>query len=155
MGRCGRALRVFRRAGETANERGLERVTRDCIDANLEAIEREATIEKLFSLPLNHFVVLVAITGWKDRHTGEIIQPVTTAQIRESEDFTKFGLGDRTIRNLITELETMGLVETWIESKGKEDRVKQIQTTFEPRWVREAVVPYVKDSDLIGDLLRD
>lgn len=114
-----RALRLFRRAGETANERGLEQVTTDCIDANLESTEREATIEKLFSLPLNHFVVLVAITGREDRHTGEIIQPVTTAQIRKSEDFTKFGLGDRSIRNLITELETMGLSKRGSNRKGR------------------------------------
>jgi hypothetical protein len=32
----------------------------------------------------------------------------------------------------------MGLVETWVDSRGREGRVKQIQTTFDPRWVREA-----------------
>lgn len=94
-------------------------MTTDCIDANLESTEREATIEKLFSLPLNHFVVLVAITGREDHHTGGIIQPIITAQIRKSEDFTKFGLGDRSIRNLITELETMGLSKRGSNRKGR------------------------------------
>jgi len=27
----------------------------------------------------------------------------------------------------------MGLVETWIDSRGRDGRVKLVQTTFEPR----------------------
>jgi archaeal cell division control protein 6 len=145
-----RALRLFRRAGETANERGLEQVTRDCVEANLDATEREATIEKLFSLPPNHFLVLVGLTSWENRQTGEISQPVPTTKISESEAFADVDLGDRAIRNLITELETMGLVETWIESKGSGGRVKQVQTSFEPQWVREVIDPYLEDSDFLA-----
>ena len=89
-----RALRLFRRAGETANERGLKQVTTDCIDENLDATEREATIEKLLSLPPHHFAVLVGVTGWEKPRTGEIIQPITTAEISELEKLTEFGLGN-------------------------------------------------------------
>jgi archaeal cell division control protein 6 len=36
------------------------------------------------------------------------------------------------MRGVIAELESMGLLETWIESKGEKGRVKQVQTTFGP-----------------------
>ena len=53
-------------------------------------------------------------------------------------------LGERTIRNLVTDL------ETWIDSRGDEGRVKQIETTFEPRGVREAIAPYAADSTYLA-----
>ncbi|MFC6905824.1 Cdc6/Cdc18 family protein [Halalkalicoccus tibetensis] len=145
-----RALRLFRRAGEMANDRGLDQVTIDCLDANIEETEREATIEKLLSLPPKHFTVLVGVTDWKQTQTGEIVQPVTAAKIQEDGTLTQLDLGDRAIRTVITELETMGLVETWIDSKGDEGRVKQIQTTFDPQWVREAADPYLEASDTLS-----
>lgn len=97
-------------------------------------------MEKLMQFPPNYVGVLVAITGWTDPRTGEIVQPVTTAEIRESmETETALGapLGKRAIQNIVTDLETMGLLETWIESRGREGRVKQHETTFEPQLGRE------------------
>ncbi|WP_409025293.1 Cdc6/Cdc18 family protein [Halalkalicoccus salilacus] len=94
-----RALRLFRRAGETANDRGLEQVTIDCLNANFEGTEREATIEKLLSLPPKHFAVLGGVTTWERPRTGEIIQPVTTAKIQENDDLAELGLGDRAKRS--------------------------------------------------------
>lgn len=82
--------------------------------------------------------------------TDEIILPVTAAKTGESEELIEIGHGDRAIHTLIPEPEIMGLVETWIESKGNEGRVKQVQTTFEPQWVHEAVEPYIEDSDLLA-----
>lgn len=115
-----------------------------------EETEREATIEKLLSLPPKHFLALLGTTSWKQSRTGEIIQPVTTAEIQEDPSFAQIGLGDRAIRGVITELETIGLLETWIESKSDEGRVKQVQTTFDPRWVHEAVKPYTDASDILS-----
>jgi orc1/cdc6 family replication initiation protein len=144
-----KTLTLFRNAGETANEEGLEQVTRDCIEQNLDAADKEAILEKLFSLPVQHFMVLVAVTSWSDRWSGEIVQPVTTSQVQESygkrmgEDSQ---LSDRAIRELITDLETMGLVETWVQSKGSKGRVKQIETTFDPQWAQDVTEQYIEDA---------
>lgn len=43
----------------------------------------------------------------------------------------------------------MGLVETWIDSKGDEGHVKQVQTSFEPKRVHETVEPYVNESNVL------
>ena len=144
-----KALTLFRQAGETANERGLDRVTEACLDANVETAAKAATIEKLTRLPSLHVGVLLTITSRSDPTTGAIVQPVTTQQVYEtlqqadiSEDYQ---VGLRAIRDVVTDLETMGLVETWIESNGQAGRAKQIETSFDPAWVREA------EQELLGN----
>lgn len=135
-----KGLTLFRTAGEVANQRELATVTTDCIDDSLEATEQNAIMEKLTQLPPNHVGVLVAITGWTDPRTGEIVQPVTTAEIRESmeiETALDAPLGKRAIQNIVTDLETMGLLETWIESRGRKGRVKQF-TAVISRFVLES-----------------
>lgn len=94
--------------------------------------------------------MLAGITGWSNRRSGEIIQPVTVERVREMYQQVvpeSKWVGDRALRDLITELETMGLVETWIHSKDREGRVKQIETIFKPRWVKEAFEPFAEQTD--------
>ncbi|NKE36530.1 AAA family ATPase [Natronococcus sp. JC468] len=152
-----KTLTLFRQAGETASERGLEEVTKDCLEKNLEATDREATMETLLDLPFNHFLVLTGITGWK--RGGEIRQPVATAEVQDSISKDaypeEFHLSERTIRTLLIDLETMGLIETWIESKGREGRQKQIKTTFEPQWVRDTMADYATESTYLGMIVAD
>lgn len=109
-------MRLFRQAGETATDRGLEQVTRDCLNANLEATEQAAVTETLLGLPLNHFLVLVGVTGRVDQSNGEITQPVTTSGVVESLTSQglapAFELGDRAVREVVTDLETIGILET-------------------------------------------
>ncbi|WP_115864081.1 Cdc6/Cdc18 family protein [Halorussus litoreus] len=149
-----KTLTLFRHAGETATERGREAVTRACLDDNLSATDKAATVEKLTQLPFNHFHVLSGITGWTNRQTGAVTQPVTTAKIADfvqSEEFPEEQrLGERAIREILTDLETRGLVETWIDSRGREGRVKQVRTTFEPQWVRDAQSAFVEQFDHDG-----
>lgn len=119
-------LTLFRRAGETANERGLEAVSQDCVAANVEQSEREAIIDRLVHLPETQLLVLTAAVSWK-RPDGSVVQPVTTARIQERlrhEDGPDLQLSDRAIRDRVTDLATMGLVETWIDSRGDDGRVK-------------------------------
>jgi archaeal cell division control protein 6 len=148
-----KALTLFRQAGETANERGLETVTEDCLAANLEATEQAALEEKLLSLPFNHFFVLTVVAGVRDADDTDV-QPVTTAQIADRVDddalAAEVSLGERAIREVLTDLETMGLVETWIDSRGRDGRVKQVETTFDPQWIRDAIVPYLETTDQIS-----
>ncbi|WP_122089161.1 Cdc6/Cdc18 family protein [Halalkalicoccus subterraneus] len=137
-----KALTLFRNAGELANQRELASVTIECINDSLEATEQDAIMEKLAQLPANHVGVLVAATSWTNKQTGEIVQPVTTEQIRksmETETALDAPLGKRAIQNVVTDLETMGLLEAWIESRGQEGRVKQHKTTFDPQLGKEII----------------
>lgn len=78
---------------------------------------------------------------WIDPATGEIDQLVSTAEIQRAlsdSSLAKLELSDRAVQGILTDLETMGLVETWIESRGRDGRVKQHETTFDPEWVHDA-----------------
>ena len=154
-----KALRLFRYASETANERGYETVTTACLEENLESAEKDALIEKLLELPFNHYHVLLGITGWNEGGTNEIKQPVTTTEISGSvnraEYDSAFHLGERAIRDIVTDLETMGLVETWLDSRGRDGRIKRIKTTFDPQWVRDSRASYAAQSDDIDELLTE
>ena len=144
-----KTLTLFRRAGETAVEQELETITQECIDANLEATDEEAIEDKILALPAQHFFVLLATTSWSERRTGEVVQPVTTEQITESyhtQAPERMQVGDRAIRNMLADLELMGLVETWIESRGRNGRAKQVETTFDPTLVQAAREPYIEQS---------
>jgi orc1/cdc6 family replication initiation protein len=148
-----KTLTLFRRAGETAVERELAQLTRACIDDNLDATDQEAIREKLLSIPAQHFFMLNAVTGWTDRYTDEIVQPVTTEQIAEA--YGKLlpeteQLSNRAIRNVLGDLELMGLVETWVDSRGDEGRVKQVETTFEPTLVNDVRETYAAQSPTLA-----
>ena len=136
-----KTLRLFRQAGERANERGLEQVTVDCVVDSLEGTERETTVVKLQSLPLRHLAVLAAAVGTRGAD-GQIKQPVRSTQIHERlnqpSTAERFHLGERTIQGLVGELETMGLVESWTEAKSEGGRALFVETTFDPEWVYEA-----------------
>jgi orc1/cdc6 family replication initiation protein len=146
-----KALRLFRKAGETAMERGVAEVTQECLDANIDTTDKEALKEKVSSVPRNHFVVLMGVTGWKNGESEEIIQPVTTAdvltylQTRSADE--KLDLSERAVRDVLTDLETMGLVDTWIESRGRDGRVKQIEATFDPQWIAELLTAQYESTE--------
>jgi orc1/cdc6 family replication initiation protein len=147
-----KTLTLFRRAGETAAERDLEEVTKACIDANLEATDSEAIREKLLSLPVQHFLILRGLTGWTEQPADEIVQPVTTEQIQEAYEKmapAEHQLGTRAIRNVLADLELMGLVETWVESRGRDGRAKQVETTFAPELVHATEEAYLDASSTV------
>lgn len=148
-----KTLRLFRRAGELATERGLSEVTQECLDANIETTDKDAIQEKLLALPFTHFLMLLATTLHTNPETGEIRQPVTTTRIgaafRGDEVAEEYQLSDRRIRALVTDLETMGLLETWIESRGRDGRVKQVETAFDPRWVQDCANAYLDTNEHI------
>ena len=141
-----KALTLFRQAGETANDCGRQRLTMADIDTNLTATEKAVVTEKLLTLPFQHMLVLSMVTGGTDRRTGEVVQPASISDIRRRYENQpeQIQVGSRAIRNTVTDLETMGLLETWIESRGRDGRVKQVETTFEPEWVTDAIGTYVE-----------
>jgi archaeal cell division control protein 6 len=143
-----KTLRLFRQAGEVANKRGLEQVTVECIVDSLEGTEREATVMKLRSLPLRHLAVLAAAVGTRTAN-GEIIQPIRTSRIhdrlQQKTTAKRFQLGERAIQQIVGDLATMGIVDTWKESEGRGGRAMYLETTFDPEWVLEAQAAVVDE----------
>lgn len=126
-------------------------MTDACVMATVETTEQEAVTEKLTHLPLNHMRVLLAVVKATEPAPGATAGPVTTAQVQasmaDSDAPTPLQLSDRAVRDLLADLETMGLVETWIEPRGRGRRVKQIEPTFDPLWALEALPAYAERSE--------
>lgn len=136
-----KTLRLFRRAGEYANDRDRETVTVECIEKSLTETEQAATVAKLRRLPVRHLAVLTASVSRRD-NTGEIVQPIRASHVHDRLQAPgtaeRFQLSQRTVQQVLGELETMGLVDTWTESHGRDGRAMHVETTFDPAWVREA-----------------
>lgn len=150
-----KTLTLFRLAGETAENKNQNqnKITEKSIEDNLEKTEQKQTIKQIRTLPPQHFIILLSATQYINKRTGEIIQPITTKKIKKVyKRFVgenEFAIGDRAIREVINDLETMNLINTWIESKGKEGRKKQVETTFNPELMNKATKNYSKR---LGDL---
>lgn len=145
-----KALTLFRQAGKTANERSLERVSQECIDANMGTVEREEIREKLLSLRPQHFFVMYAVTHRATRSADSGVQPVTTQQVQT--EYERLVDNDsrvniRAIQEILGDLEIMGLIKTSIQSQGRNGRIKRIRPTFDPTWARQTYEPYLEQSD--------
>lgn len=138
-----KALTVFREAGETADKRGLDEVTVECIDENLEEGKKHEILNKLNKLRDQQLLIMHAITSCRDPRTEKTKQPVTSNQVRETyRDMTRgredLDMSRRMLRQIINDLEGMGLLETWVKAKD-EGRAKKIRTTYKPEWTQEAI----------------
>lgn len=106
----------------------------------------------MLSLLAQHFMILRGIAGWMERATAEIVQPVTTDEVQEAHERTAPSNnqhGKRAIRNMIDDLKLTGLIETWVESRGREGRVKQVETTFNPKLVRDTENKYIAETPTV------
>jgi len=64
--------------------------------------------------------------------------PVVHERLQAPGTAERFQVSQRTVQQVLGELETMGLVDTWTESHGRDGRAMHVETTFDPDWVREA-----------------
>lgn len=64
---------------------------------------------------------------------------------RRNRPVRVYGLGQRAIRQLVAELETMGVVTAWTESRGREGRALYVETTFDPAWVHDLQAEVVEE----------
>lgn len=145
-----KALTLFRHAGETAVERDSDHVTVDCLDNALEATDRQALGDRLLALPERHFFVLYVLARDRVRPSFDADSTTTAGLQSAYNDFmaTDSRIGERAIRELVTDLETIGLVETWIRSRGRNGREKRIRPAIDPELVLDAYDTYLDESEI-------
>lgn len=101
--------------------------------------------EKLLSLPPHHFLVLLAVASLSDSATGERGQPLTSRQLQDGYEQlvnADSQVGERSLRNIVTDLETMELVDSWMESRGRGGRAKQLKTAVPSERIAEMQPEY-------------
>ena len=134
-----KAIDLLRVSGEVANElNGL--VTLDCVKTAFERVERDWVQEEIRELPLNPAIILGVITAlsvhmetvtfsdlYRAYQKGDVIDLTAKSSVRV--------LSERSVLDLVNELETVGLISTWNVSRGRHGRRKEIKLNRDPESV--------------------
>lgn len=147
-----RALELLRIAGEIAEREGKEKVTIEDVKKAYKEIEKDREIEALNSLPLHSKIILASIymlqmkMGKKEITTGEIYDLYKTFCDKMKID----PLTQRRVGDLINELDTLGIINAKIVSKGRYGRTKIIKLSISEKSLKEGLL---KDEKIMKILM--
>jgi len=136
-----RALELLRIAGEIAEREGKDKVTIENVKQAYKEIERDREIEAINSLPLHSKIILAAIYKLQKMEKKEI----TTGEIYDTYkalcEKTKIEpLTQRRVGDLINELDTLGIINAKIVSRGRYGRTKIIKLSVSDKSIREGLL---------------
>lgn len=128
-----RAIELLRVAAETAERNGFTKVTLNHINESEERIESERAFETATKQPKQHQVVLYSILAISSKRksslfTGEIYELYKGLCIQTGLK----ALTQRRVSDVIAELDTLGLINTRVISKGRYGRTREITPTLLP-----------------------
>ncbi|WP_226005944.1 Cdc6/Cdc18 family protein [Natrinema salinisoli] len=133
------AIQVLRKAGELALDDGASKVTNGGhVDRARQLIEADKIVDTVRSLSMqSHIVVYAVLSLFEEGQT-----PITTgdcySEYREvCAQSDKDPISQRRVRDLITELDMLGVIQATITSQGKYGRTSQIRVNLEERTVNE------------------
>lgn len=135
-----RALDLLRVAGEIAERENSEKVTCDHVKKAYNEIERNTTLEIVKSLPLQAKIVLHAILLLEKKN----VKPITTGHLYSvyANLCRIIGVGcltQRRISDIISQLDTLGLIATEIISRGRHGRTRIIKINVDRKILVEAL----------------
>lgn len=146
-----RALELLRIAGEIAERNGQDKVTIENVKQAYKEIEKDRVIEAITSLPLHSKILLLSIymlqveMGKKEATTGEIYDTYKTFCEKIKID----PLTQRRIGDLINELDTLGIINVKLVSRGRYGRTKIIKISVNERSLKEGLLNDEKISNLL------
>lgn len=125
-----RALDLLRVAGEIADRSNMENVTIDHIDEAEKKIEKDRVMDIVKSQPKQSQAVLysiLSVTG-SDEHfyTGDIYNTYTHVCSKSALR----PLTMRRISDIIAELDTLGIINAQVMSKGRQGRTRKISSSL-------------------------
>ena len=145
-----RALDLLRVAGEIAERRGDERVTREhVLQARME-IERDRVAEVVRSLPLHGKLVLASIliaTGGGRQHTttGEVYDVYSGLVRRLGLEQVTF----RRVSGIIGELDMLGIIVGRVTSRGRYGKTRVIELASDP----EAIIQALEEDPMLDEVV--
>jgi cell division control protein 6 len=132
-----KALDLLRVSGEVAEREGSEIVQEGHVRKANEKIERDTTIEAIRTLPTQSKVLLYATVLLEERGT----KGITTGEVydvykRLCKSISLDVLTQRRISDLISELDSLGILSSKVISKGRYGRTKEIRIEVPPGGIR-------------------
>ncbi|MEM0021437.1 MAG: orc1/cdc6 family replication initiation protein [Fervidicoccaceae archaeon] len=145
-----KALDLLRMAGEMAERRGKNKVSREDVEAARGELEKDKVYEVVSSLPLHAKLILASIldlTASNDSATtGEIF-------IEYSKKTSSLGLEtvtQRRVTDIISELDMMGLVSARVVSRGRYGKTKIVKIQAN----RESIEAALREDEIVEQLIR-
>jgi len=135
-----RALDLLRVAGELAEAEGAEKVTIEHVRRAHAKIEQDQMVEVVRTLPAQSKLVLYSIVHLVERTPRRIVSGDVYSVYREMcEGSGLEPLTRRRVSDLISELDTLGIIDAKIVSKGRYGRTKEIKLNIDPFQARAAL----------------
>ena len=128
-----RALDLLRVAGEIAERRGEDRVTRSHVLMARIEIERDRVLDVVKTLPMHGKLVLVAIllatkAGAVKTTTGEVYDIYRGLVARIGIEEVTF----RRVSGIIGELDMLGIIRARLVSRGRYGKTREIELAVDP-----------------------
>jgi len=136
-----KALDLLRVAGELAEQEGARKVTIDHVWKARDELEKDKVSEIVRTMPFHGKLVLASIYRLQMRKTS----PPTTGEIYSEyralcERMDTASLTYRRISDIINELDTLGLIEAQIVSRGRYGRTKIVKLNVQPKIIEEVML---------------
>lgn len=147
-----RALDLLRIAGELAERNNNIKITIGDIDEANDKIEKDKTLEvvktapKQFQLTLLSIISLVETNKLEEIYTGDVYNTYRALCDKTKTDI----LTQRRVSDIITEFDTIGLINSSVISKGRRGRTRKIKLFINPILI-EKVKDILYESLNLGD----
>ena len=149
-----RALDLFRVAGEIAEAEGAEKVMPAHVRKAREQIEADQTVEVLQTLPLQSKIVLYTVAVLAQRFSRALQSGEVYDSYRQvCEQLGEHPLTRRRVSDLISELDTLGVLSARIVNRGRYGRTKEIRLEVDPLQVYSAVQDDYRFEHLLAQLV--
>ncbi|MEM2878143.1 MAG: ORC1-type DNA replication protein [Candidatus Hadarchaeales archaeon] len=136
-----RALDLLRVSGEIAESKNAEAVTTEHVMLAHLQIERDKMVEVIKTLPAQSKLVLYSIVYLMERTPRRIVSGDVYSVYREKCISTGNSvLTPRRVSDLISELDTLGIISATIINKGRYGRTKEIKLNVHPTQVMAAII---------------
>lgn len=136
------ALALLRVAGELAERDGTERVTSEMVERAKNRIELDVQVELLRGLPSQQKLLLLAVvmraeSGRRMLTTGEVYD--TYRELAYAVGLGRAVLTQRRIGDLVSQLDSMGLIQARVRSFGRGGRTREIVPNITHQQAKKAL----------------
>jgi len=142
-----RALDLLRISAEIGERQGLPKISDELVRQAKDQIERDNTSEAIKTLPTQSKLILLGIVHNTERKNKKI----TTGDVYEtykelSRETGASVLTFRRVTELVSDLNTLGLIDARVVSFGRQGRTRLISLTVDPKETKTVVLedPYMK-----------
>ncbi|MGC8615055.1 MAG: Cdc6/Cdc18 family protein [Thermoprotei archaeon] len=145
-----RSLDLLRRAGEIAERKGKDRVTKEDVDEARESLDNDRIIDAIKSLTFDSKVLLLVLAinrlkGKEKLTSGELYAGYEGIM----SEIKGQSLTERRLTELVNFLEMSNLISANLISEGRGGRTKHIQLKTEPKRVLQSLA----DDPQLGDIV--